>query len=64
MTRLARLMVLIPDELLSDIDLARRNSYPDLPPRTEAIRRLVREGLTSRGILADDAPGGCPEKPD
>jgi hypothetical protein len=42
--RNARLLVLLPDELLSEIDLARRNS-PDLPPRAEMIRRLIRKGL-------------------
>ena len=51
MTRLARLLVLLPDEMLSEIDVYRRYS-PDLPPRTEAIRRLVRAGLdTSSGVL-------------
>ena len=46
MTRLARLMVLIPDDMLSEIDLYRRYA-PDLPPRTEAIRQLIRNGLTA-----------------
>lgn len=37
-------MVLLPDELLAEIDRYRRSS-PDLPARTEAIRRLIRIGL-------------------
>jgi hypothetical protein len=55
MTRLARMMILLPDELLSEIDLYRRYA-PDLPPRTEAIRQLVRIGLNSCGVLPDDLP--------
>lgn len=50
MNRQARLLILLPDEMLAEIDLYRRH-MPDLPARTEAIRRLVREALTSRGIL-------------
>lgn len=44
--RHARLLVLLPDELLSEIDLARRTA-PDLPPRAEMIRRLIRRGLAT-----------------
>jgi metal-responsive CopG/Arc/MetJ family transcriptional regulator len=39
-----RLMVLIPPDLLAEIDAHREaQEYP--PPRTEAIRRLIRAGL-------------------
>lgn len=39
-----RLMVLLPDDLLAEIDGYRRRDQ-DIPPRTEAIRRLIRAGL-------------------
>jgi metal-responsive CopG/Arc/MetJ family transcriptional regulator len=42
--RLARLMILLPPDLLAEIDEHRR-AEPDIPPRTEAIRRLIRAGL-------------------
>lgn len=51
MTRLARLLVLLPDAMLSDIDLYRRYA-PDMPPRAEAIRRLLARGLDA--IKRDD----------
>jgi metal-responsive CopG/Arc/MetJ family transcriptional regulator len=44
MTRMPRLMVLIPDEMLAEIDEHRR-AEPDILSRTEAIRRLIRAGL-------------------
>lgn len=40
----ANLMVLLPDDLLAEIDGYRRRDQ-DIPPRTEAIRRLIRAGL-------------------
>ena len=46
MARQARFVILMPDEMLVAIDEYRR-SCPDLPFRTEAIRRLVQIGLAS-----------------
>lgn len=64
--RLDRLMVLLPDELLLEIDAYRRSS-PDLPARTEAIRRLLRVGLrvhaassAARSGLGDHLPKRVP----
>jgi hypothetical protein len=42
--RKARLMILIPHDMLAAIDVYRR-AQGDIPPRTEAIRRLIGAGL-------------------
>jgi metal-responsive CopG/Arc/MetJ family transcriptional regulator len=55
--RMPRLMVLIPEDMLAAIDEHRRTE-PDIPPRTEAIRRLIRAGLdeAARRTPADRSP--------
>ncbi len=42
--RQARLMLLLPDELVAEIDEHRRTEQ-DIPTRTEMIRRLIARGL-------------------
>lgn len=42
--RTHRLLILIPADMLAEID-ERRRTDPDIPSRTEAIRRLIRAGL-------------------
>jgi metal-responsive CopG/Arc/MetJ family transcriptional regulator len=42
--RMPRLMILLPEDMLAEIDEHRRTE-PDIPPRTEAIRRLIRAGV-------------------
>lgn len=52
--RMDRLMILLPDGLLAEIDEYRR-ACPDIPARTEAIRRLVRGGLAA-WLATDPVP--------
>jgi metal-responsive CopG/Arc/MetJ family transcriptional regulator len=42
--RMPRLMILLPEEMLAEIDQYCRTE-PDILSRTEAIRRLIRAGL-------------------
>jgi metal-responsive CopG/Arc/MetJ family transcriptional regulator len=44
MTKRPRLMILLPSEMLAEIDEHVR-AEPDILTRTEAIRRLIRVGL-------------------
>jgi metal-responsive CopG/Arc/MetJ family transcriptional regulator len=44
MSLMPRILIPLPADLLALIDEHRRTE-PDLPPRTEAIRRLIRAGL-------------------
>jgi metal-responsive CopG/Arc/MetJ family transcriptional regulator len=59
-----RLMVLIPADMLAAIDEHRRTE-PDIPPRTEAIRRLIRAGLdgAARRVPMGRSPGQAMKRP-
>jgi hypothetical protein len=54
-TRPHRLPLLLPPDLLAEIE-ERRRTYPDLPSRTETIRRLIRVGLGADSRSAEPEP--------
>ena len=48
-----RLQMRVPPDFLRRVDNWRRQQ-PDIPSRSEAIRRLVTEALAAHGIKADE----------